>query len=209
MIALSMQLTPGRRAALLTAFALLAVYGASIGYEFVYDDHVQIERNPWLRDPDGFRLFLTHPFWDFYRDRGTGPSNYYRPFFGIVYSLTARAFGLEPAAYHSVSVALHLAVALLVALGARKLARSDTAALAAGWLFAVYPPHAEAVSWVGGQADLLAALFGVLALFCYLRGKDGEGRIGWLGPPAYLLACLSKEPGVALVLVLGVLEISE
>src|SRR4051812_13051384 len=40
MIALSMKLTPGRRAALggiLLALALLAVYGASIGFEFVYD----------------------------------------------------------------------------------------------------------------------------------------------------------------------------
>jgi hypothetical protein len=211
MIALSMKLTPGRRAALgslVVALVLLAVHAASIGFEFVYDDHVQIERNPWLRDPDGFRLFLTRPFWDFYRDRGTGPSNYYRPLFGIVYSLTARGFGLQPAAYHAVSVALHLAVTLLVALGARRLVRSETAGLAAGLLFAVYPPHAEAVSWVGGQADLLAALFGLGALFFYMKGKD-EGRLGWPGPLLYLLACLSKEPGAALILVLGVLEISE
>lgn len=220
MIALSMKLTPGRRAALkglLVALALLAVYGVSIGFEFVYDDHVQIERNPWLRDPDGFRMFLTRPFWDFYRDRGTGPSNYYRPLFGIVYSLTARACGLQPAAYHAVSVALHLAVTLLVALGAWKLVRSETAGLAAGLLFAVYPPHAEAVSWVGGQADLLAALFGLLALFCYLGKKDRDSRDirdirdarGWIGAFFYFLACLSKEPGVALILVLGVLEVSE
>jgi tetratricopeptide (TPR) repeat protein len=216
MIALSMKLTSGR-AAILIALALLAVYGASIGFELVYDDHVQIERNPWLRDPDGFRLFLTRPFWDFYRDRGTGPSNYYRPLFGIVYSLTARGFGLQPAAYHAVSVALHLAVTLLVALGARRLVRGpwrDLAALAAGLLFAVYPPHAEAVSWVGGQADLLAALFGLVALFCYLGKKDRDRRDsrdirGWMGAFFYLLACLSKEPGVALILVLGVLEISE
>jgi tetratricopeptide (TPR) repeat protein len=217
MIALSMKLTPGRRAVLLIAFALLAVYGASIGYEFVYDDHVQIERNPWLRAPEGFRMFLTRPFWDFYRDRGTGPSNYYRPAFGIVYSLTARIFGLQPAAFHSVSVALHLAVTLLVALGAWKLARSEIAALAAGLLFAVYPPHAEAVSWVGGQADLLAALFGLLALYWYLEKRDrdlGDRRDsrdarGWVGALFYFLACLAKEPGVALILVLGVLEISE
>ena len=220
MIALSMKLTPGRRAALgalLLTLALLAVYGASIGFEFVYDDHVQIERNPWLRDPDGFRLFLTRPFWDFYRDRGTGPSNYYRPLFGIAYSLTARGFGLQPAAYHAVSVALHLAVTLLVALGARRLARSGTAGLAAGLLFAVYPPHAEAVSWVGGQADLLAALFALLALFGYLEKKDRDSRDsrdsrdarGWVGAFLYLLACLSKEPGAALILVLGAVEISE
>src|SRR5215218_3352630 len=147
-----------RRSALgaaLLAAAVLAIYGASIGYDFVYDDHVQIERNPWLRDPDGFRLFLTRPFWGFYQDRGAGPSNYYRPVFGWAYSLVARGFGLQPAAFHATSVALNIAVTLLVALGARRLFRDwrgdrkgEVAALAAGLLFAVYPAHAEAVAWI-------------------------------------------------------------
>lgn len=196
----------------LLAAAVLAVYGASIGFEFVYDDHVQIERNPWLREPAGFRFLLTRPFWDFYRERGAGPSNYYRPLFGIVYSLTVRACGLQPAAFHAVSVALHLAVTLLVALGARRLApegRGEMAALAAGLLFAVHPAHAEAIAWVGGQADLLVALLALLALFSYLSRKDRDGRPSWAGAVTYLLACLAKEPGAALILVLGAVEISE
>src|SRR5215218_8513104 len=198
--------------AALLAAAVLAIYGASIGYEFVYDDHVQIERNPWLRDPDGFRLFLTRPFWGFYQDRGVGPSNYYRPVFGWAYSLVARGFGLQPAAFHATSVALHIAVTLLVALGARRLfpdRRREVAALAAGLLFVVYPAHAEAVAWVGDQVDLLTALFVLLALFSYLSYKDRGGWTGWTGPFAYLLACLAKEPGTALLLVLGAVEVSE
>jgi Tfp pilus assembly protein PilF len=203
--------------AVLLAAAVLAIYGASIGYEFVYDDHVQIERNPWLRDPDGFRLFLTRPFWGFYQDRGAGPSNYYRPVFGWAYSLVARGFGLQPAAFHAVSVALQIAVTLLVALGARRLfsdrrgpdRRGETAALAAGLLFAVYPAHAEAVAWVGDQVDLLTALFVLLALFSYLSHKDRGGWTGWAGPFSYLLACLAKEPGTALLLVLGAVEAAE
>jgi Tfp pilus assembly protein PilF len=203
--------------AVLLAAAVLAIYGASIDYEFVYDDHVQIERNPWLRDPDGFRLFLTRPFWGFYQDRGEGPSNYYRPVFGWAYSLVARGFGLQPAAFHATSVALQIAVTLLVALGARRLfpdrwgpdRRGEIAALAAGLLFAVYPAHAEAVAWIGDQVDLLTALFVLLALFSYLTHKDRGGWTGWTGPFAYLLACLAKEPGTALLLVLGAVEVAE
>lgn len=203
--------------AALLALAVLAVYGLSVDYEFVYDDHVQIERNPWLRDPDGFRLFLTRPFWGFYQDRGLGPSNYYRPAFGWAYSIVARMFGLQPAAFHATSVALHIAVTLLVALGARRLfaawsgdRRREIAALAAGLFFAVYPAHAEAVAWIGDQVDLLTALFGLLALFAYLSHKDRGGWTRWwAGPFFYLLACLAKEPGTALLLVLGAVEMSE
>jgi tetratricopeptide (TPR) repeat protein len=207
--------------ALVLGALILALYGASAGFEFVYDDHVQIERNPWLRDPDGFRMFLTHPFWGFYADRGALPSNYYRPAFGWAYSLVARAFGLQPAPFHVVSVALQIAITLLVALGARRLVaakrgprRAEVAALAAGLFFAVYPAHAEAVAWIGDQADLLTALFALLALFSYLAQKDAprEDRWSWTGgagPLAYLFACLCKEPGAAVILVLGAVEVAE
>jgi protein O-mannosyl-transferase len=212
-----------RRTALgaaLIAAAALGLYGATLGFDFVFDDHVQIERNPWLRDPDGLRLFFTQPFWGFYHDRGAGPSNYYRPLFGVFYSLLARAFGLQAMAFHAGSVLLHAAVCLLVALGARHLvpkdgADNDAAALGAGLFFAVYPAHAEAVAWVGGQADLLAALFVLLATLAYLSGirsgfQKPKAKIQNLsGPVCYLLACLSKETGAALILVLFAIEASE
>ncbi|HEV2845541.1 MAG TPA: tetratricopeptide repeat protein, partial [Thermoanaerobaculia bacterium] len=196
---------------LLTA---VAVYGWTVGFDFVFDDHVQIERNPWLRDPAGARLFFTEPFWGFYKDRGAGPSNYYRPLFGIFNLLLAKAFGIWPAVFHAASVALHAGVSLLVAAGARRLVRGegrDAAALAAGLLFAVHPSHAEAVAWAAGQADLLAALFTLLTLRSYLLVKDGSaGRwAGWSGPLAYLCACLCKEPGVGALLVLFLVEAGE
>ena len=46
-------------AAALIVLAVLAIYGWTVGFDFVFDDHVQIERNPWLRDPAGVRLFFT------------------------------------------------------------------------------------------------------------------------------------------------------
>lgn len=198
----------------LIALAVLAVYGGTVGFAFVFDDHIQIERNPWLRSPDGVWRFFTQPFWGFYPDRGSGPSNYYRPLFGASYSLVARLFGLRPAAFHMASVLLHLAVSLLVALAARRLVSGpdrDTAALAAGLLFAVHPAHAEAVAWVGGQADVLAAFFALLATLSYLALiQDPKSKIqnALLGPLAYFLACLSKETGTALLLVLATVEIS-
>ncbi len=199
--------------AALIALAALAVYGGTVGFAFVFDDHIQIERNPWLRSPDGIWRFFTQPFWGFYPDRGSGPSNYYRPFFGVSYSLVARLFGLQPAAFHAASVLLHLAVSLLVALLARRFIQNPdqgAATLAAGLLFAVHPAHAEAVAWVGGQADILAAFFVLLATWSYLTLiENPKSKIqNAFGPLAYLLACLSKETGAALLLVLAAVEIS-
>lgn len=219
MIALAQGYTPApmsrfRPGSALILLTVLAVYGWTVGFDFVFDDHVQIERNPWLRDLDGVRLFFTEPFWAFYRDRGPGPSNYYRPVFGIFNLLLAQAFGIWPAAFHAASVAVHAGVSLLVAAGVRQSIQGegrDGAALAAGLLFAVHPSHAEAVSWVAGQADLLTALFTLLALRCYLKVKDGSpgGWAAWAGPLAYLCACLSKEPGVGAILVLALIEAGE
>src|SRR5687767_14480038 len=122
----------------LIVLAVLAIYGWTVGFDFVFDDHVQIERNPWLHDPDGVRLFFTEPFWAFYKDRGPGPSNYYRPLFGVFNLFIAQVFGLWPAAFHAASVAVHAGVSLLVAAGARRLLPGEgrDAALAAGLLFA-------------------------------------------------------------------------
>ena len=191
-------------AAALLAAAVLAVYGFTLGFGFVYDDHLQVERNPWLRAPDGLRLFLTRPFWGF--EPGSLPSNYYRPAFGAFDSLLARLYGPDPTAFHAASVALHLAVCLLVALVARRLIRGEgenAAALVAGLLFAVHPAHAEAVAWVGGQPDLLAALFALIAVLAWLARRNALGAV------AYLLACLAKETGVATLLVLAVVEATE
>ena len=197
--------------AVLTAWllaAVLVVYGFTLRFGFVFDDHLQVERNPWLRSPDGLRLFLTRPFWGFNREQGPLGSNYYRPVFGAFDSLLAHVYGLDPTAFHAASVALHLAVCLLVAGGASRLMRSPAAALAAGLLFAVHPAHAEAVAWAGGQPDLLAAVFALVAVLTYLKGKDEGGRL-WIGPAAYLLSCLAKETGVATILVLGIVEATE
>lgn len=197
--------------AVLTAWllaAVLAVYGFTLRFGFVFDDHLQVERNPWLLSPDGLRLFLTRPFWGFNREQGPLGSNYYRPVFGAFNSLLAHVYGLDPTAFHAASVALHLAVCLLVAAGASRLMRSPAAALAAGLLFAVHPAHAEAVAWAGGQPDLLAAVFALVAVLTYLKGKDEGGRL-WIGPAAYLLSCLAKETGVATILVLGIIEATE
>jgi hypothetical protein len=78
--------------------------------------------------------------------------------------LDVELFGLQPVAHHLMSVAIHLANALLVF----ELFRFTTGAL---WrsafvaaVFAVHPLHVESVAWVAERKDVLSALFSLLTL---------------------------------------------
>jgi tetratricopeptide (TPR) repeat protein len=187
----------------LLALAIALAYGPTLDYQFVWDDHVQIERNPWLRAPGGLRALLTNPSWGFAGAQGAQPSNYYRPLFIGSYALVARLWGTTPRAYHALSLGLHLAVCVLVASLAWRLCGRARAGLLAALVFALHPAQAEAVAWVAAQGDLLAALAGLLALRLQLAQ-------GWRWLPlagfALLCACLAKETGVAVVAVLGLAE---
>jgi len=74
-------------------------------------------------------------------------------------------FGLDPLAFHAVSLLLHLcAVGLTFAL-ARRLGLSRLAAALGATVFAAHPITVEPVAWVVGQKDLLATLLVVAALY--------------------------------------------
>ena len=91
------------------------------------------------------------------------------------------------------NAALHLGVCGLLFLLARRLALGVSGAAVAALLFAVLPVHTEAIANVVGRAELLAALFGLIALLSWGAG----GRRGsWGAAGAVLLALGSKEVAV-------------
>ncbi|MEO7438216.1 MAG: tetratricopeptide repeat protein, partial [Candidatus Binatia bacterium] len=80
---------------------------------------------------------------------------------------------------------------------------SATAALASALLFAVHPLHVEAVTYVAGRSDPLAALCMLVAVLGFLRG-DARGRV--LSVAAYFCALLAREAAFVLPLLLVVLD---
>lgn len=190
---------PPLACALVAAAAVLPYLG-TLGYGFLWDDHVQIAANPWLRNGEWVR-FWNAPLWGYRPDAAAA---YYRPVFGSFLALVARAGGFRPEAFHVASVLLHASVAVTVGALGRRLFRSPRAGLAAGLLFALLPVHAEAVSWAGAQGDLLAALFGALALLLVAREPLSPLACAG-GAAAFLLAALSKETALPLLLPLLVL----
>lgn len=183
----------GVSAAALLCLVALLVYAHTIPYEFVYDDEVQVLRNPWIRDWSKVGEFFTTDVWAFSRtDRVT---NYYRPFHMIAHAVGYSLSGLEPEGYHLLNILLHAVSTLLVAAIGLQLTKARFVAVAGGMIFALHPIHAESVTWIAGVTDPLCAVFYFGALYLYLRDPGGSrGRRMFAGTLLLFLGALfSKE----------------
>jgi hypothetical protein len=125
------------------------------------------------------------------------------------YAAQRAAFGLDPAAFHIVSLVLHILCALLAAILARRLRAPVVACAAAGALFAIHPLVVEPVAWVVGQKDLLAAMFLLAAL--YVRAcPRGASISGSVATALLLTLSLAAKPNtVAAPLLVAGLDLIE
>lgn len=125
-----------------------------------------------------------------------------RPLVVFVYYACYQVFGLAPAPYHLVVLALHVFNAWCVYLIARRLlpAPDRIGPLLTGLLFLVFSSHSEAVAWIAGVADPLLAAFLLPAFLAYLRALEPGTSIRWIWVAFVLMLCgsLAKEAWVVL-----------
>src|SRR5579871_1422853 len=156
------------------AVAVLAHAGALSG-GFSYDDHIIVESNPRLvvRSVSDLGTLLGSSWWGPSSER-TG-ERLFRPLPLATFALE-RAIAGKPDASLSrvVDVGLHVLASLLVLALLLALIAEPLGAFAGALLFAAHPLHAEAVSGIVGRAEVLALLFGVLALLVHVRGGTGK-----------------------------------
>ena len=148
----------------LTVLLFSPVYRAA----FVYDDSDFVVENPLLNAPhlDVAAVFTTsyppqHP-----------EQKLYRPLVTLSYALDKAMWG-TPGGFHVTNVLWHLAVvAMLVAL-LRQLGVPLTGWTLAGAVtfFAWHPLTTEAVAWVAGRAELMAAFFVLASLVAIVRNR--------------------------------------
>jgi hypothetical protein len=170
----------GRRLYAAVAGCAVVVYLGALWNGFAVDDVPIIVLNPLVADPSGMWRAFGAPYWS--PDLG---GHMYRPLVIAGFALDRLLDG--PAWFHAVNLLWHAGVAVAVAALARRWA-DTTAGLVAGVLFAVHPLHVEAVANVVGRAELMAALFVVLAVYAALVRE----RVGW-SAAALALGLLSKE----------------
>jgi tetratricopeptide (TPR) repeat protein len=206
----------------------LAVFWRVQNHGFVWDDGVNVERNPYFQS--GSLPNITR-FW-------TGSyENLYVPMAYTVWGAIAHVADLprqgddvtklDPWLFHCVNLIFHALSALLVFKILRRFVSNDYAAAAGALLFAWHPVQVEAVAWITGLKDVLSGFFAILAILEYLKYVDGSAptaesgvkppptdseqkRFSWkvfhyaVGTIAFLLALLAKPAAVVTPLIAGI-----
>ncbi len=183
-----------RKTTLLGCLLLLAflVYANTLVNGFVYDDHSQIEQNPYVHSFLGIAKIFTM----------RSPSgNYYRPLMNLGFLFSFQLFGASPYGFHLINVLLHcVAVWLVYEVGAA-MTSDQTLGLIAALCFAIHPVHTESVSWIAGVVDIEMTIFYLAAFWFFLKLECANRSSVWIHTAmlgSFLLATLSKEPAMTL-----------
>ncbi|NLO92006.1 MAG: hypothetical protein GX410_08485, partial [Elusimicrobia bacterium] len=189
-----------RKTALAAALALtlLALYPCLFNGFTNWDDGNYLLDNPQVRNftPGGLAAIFTSLH-----------SGLYKPLVFVSFALEYHFFGFNPFVYHGVNLLFHLASCALVFLLVERLAFGTWAAFAVALVFGVHPMHVESVAWVSERKDMLYAFFFLLSLLLYLRYRRDACRPAyWCAVGAYLLSLLAKPFGVALPILLFLVD---
>jgi protein O-mannosyl-transferase len=188
------------------------------------DDFPNIVANPLIRVSDlsmGSLLRASNLFQD---QNAFFSGTSYRPVAFLSFALNWYAGGDQVTGYHIVNIFIHILCAgflysLLLSLLQSPILidrfhnnDKKNIALLAAILWAVHPIQAQAVTYIVQRMALLAALFYLLGMLCYVRARLDTDKWRRSGLYAGCVCCLalavgSKENAVVLPLSLGLIEI--
>jgi tetratricopeptide (TPR) repeat protein len=149
---------------ILLVAAVALVFAQTARFEFVnYDDGGYVFENDHVEQgitPAGIA-------WSFAERNVTGN---WHPLTWLSLMLDSQFYGTARAGgFHLTNVLLHAANSVLLYLVLRYMTgRVWPCALSAA-LFAIHPMHVESVAWVTERKDVLSGLFGLLAIWAYVR----------------------------------------
>ena len=193
----------GARVAVLCLLLLAvtwAVFGGSIGYDFVnYDDPTYVYEERRITDgitPDGLKGAFT----------GSHSANWH-PLTTISHMLDVELYGLDPRGHHLTNVILHSLAAVLLFLALRQMTALTWRSAFVAAVFAIHPLRVESVAWVSERKDVLSGVFFMLTLMAYGRYARERSVVRYLLVALlFSLALLSKQTVVTLPLVLLFLD---
>jgi hypothetical protein len=190
-------------AAALAAFVAV-VYWPVVHGQFIWDDVVDFHEMAWLRYGNDWQHVILRGFnlW----------TQYFRPLVVGLLAIEVRAFDVQPAPMHAVSLLIHLLNTLLVGALALRVAAQDVSNKAragilsvAMLLYGLHPVLIEPVAWIDCQFDLVVTLLTLLGLLANLTFRGALLRPLAVATCFFLAAC-AKESAVTFPLLLIVFD---
>lgn len=174
----------------LLLLVVAALYGQSLGFGYVWDDHSLFLDSTLLREGVWSWANVARPI--------LPDTPYFRPLVLSTWMAEMQLFQLTPLYSHAVNVALHgISTCLLFAVACRMFVQYQggrNAALLAALLYASHPCLIEGVAWISGRFDLLAT---ALLLAGFVVAMAPASLVRCLLVAVFALgAMLSKETGV-------------
>lgn len=185
---------------ILTVLTFTAFSGA-LHHPFIdYDDDSYITENSIIyQQPLSWRsleMAMT--------DTHTGD---WHPLVWLSFMLEKHFFGLNPAAFHTVNILLHMMNALLIFYGLQRFTGKLWPAFFAAALFAVHPLRAESVAWIAERKDVLSGVFLWLTLGAYLKAEGKtDNRWHFACIFFFILAVMSKPVVVSVPILMLILD---
>ncbi len=204
---------------LLTGIIAFIVYYNSLENDFVFDDDTVVLGDRAITNIYNIPKFFTAEE-GFHKVIG----RYYRPVVSSSYAIDYFLWGTVPMGFHLTNIIIHVISCLLILrilillFGNYK--NGLLASLIGAIIFAVHPVHTEAVTWVSGRTDSMAAMF-FFASFIYFLKLKGYGvnkeeltsdkfRINYLVVSLifYFFGLLSKEMIMTMPVLLLIFDIT-
>lgn len=130
-------------------------------------------------------------------------TGFYRPLSRVSFAIDAEVWGLWAPGLHMTNALLFLAVLLAIYRCALVLTEGKrlTSAIATA-LVAAHPAKNEALFWLSGRTDLIAAAFALWGTWCALRALERDSRAHAIAAPVLVfLGLLAKEVAAAGLLI--------
>ena len=156
-------------------------YLNSIHNEFIWDDEDFIVKNSIVKDwrswPRVFTENMIHG--------ARKGSNFYRPLQSLSHGVDYILWKDNPAGHHATNIIFHILACVAAYLMLRKIFSVNIAFLAA-LFFTTHPVQTEAVTYLSGRSDPMAAFFIILTIIFFERNL-------FAAIAAFILALMSKE----------------
>ncbi len=188
------------------AWSVATAYREVLSIGFVLDDHVLIEQRYQAAEGDLTRGHFGSDLWASGSDDQGSRTFFYRPLVTLSYALEWMAWDGSPTGFHLTNLLAHLAICLGLFLLLRRAGLGALTAAGLSALFGVAARSVEAVAWISGRTDVLAALFGVIGLLAHPGARLSRGRTA-LTALALIASLLCKEVGLAFVVAVSVIDL--